>query len=1133
MPALSRRLLLAALCLSITHSAVAQSPEITVLSGPVQIEAPRGHLILEAPRKDARVVKRVEEPGKVTVAALTNAPDGRYYVSDWSWERYQNQRIAPNWILILGPEVGSSPPATPAPTNSVTVALTELGNVAVTLFPETKTLTAPGGITVGDGPLGKRLSTSSVATEVRVVGYLDFEQTRYYVSDWSWERYLSKRIPPNFLTLNGNDGLPPQQPSMKMTPLPEKDAWESGKEYVSQAGTVIFPKGHVVQKTPSKEAPIIETIETLSDIRIDGFIDVESGPGGSVRRWYKYYGGWASALDEPPAWDEAGARYYSQPRKIEFPEGCAVLLGPDKRAAIFCKNHGSALEVTGEVTVGTETFYLSESAPFASRKTRTPALVAPQAQTAARLEALAGPLLRERTPPAHLWMVDQLLAGLREWGSSYVHALDCLFADVDPALAGIGQLEAFMSLAAQYDDLRKSILSSGSVEKSRRRLNEAEAICKVLERRMEISHAWTAEAERLTASDKDNYALEYLAESIPLHVDLRNPLLFPAYRSVASAMLTEHENPFDLDSVARGAEFNSGQFLSLDLAPAAAIARLSEAEQTALLDSMLPSYHAAFEIMRETGAFPRTFDAPSTTEAATPGDLLQAGLRAIGDGSDASPESFLQQLEKLGNETSGPSRLQALHARHTLLAALAEKDEASRQALPASLIQLGSQARDWPADGAPSLRAGEALLAFLRVTGQQGFEGESENSSRYWAAIFRSDRDPVVLPVATAPLLDLYVELLLRNYTNRQSLAQAELIAPWLEGFFKEIYSRTFARFAPHLKGVKTLYWTGDGYMNFIPLDLMLTLNGQADYPQPPSLIEIHSAQALERTAPAMDAAFWSRGIVLVGDPDFDSQSSQPGVRNQIGLDAETARSLSKRAVAFGQLDGTREEIQTLAKMIAERHGQAPLVLSGGTASESRVRESIGQARVLHLATHGFFFERADGKYEIIGSQLSGELASRLDSPLFRSGITLSGANRTFAEWSQGRIPPTAEDGLLLAEEIKSLDLSGIGLLSLSACSTADGESISGGAVQGLRSALLDAGVGTAVLTLWPIDDAFTVEYMEDFYRHCLSGLSPGEAMSRTRRHHFEARRARHGLADAVFNVGPFLSVSSAVHRPD
>ena len=73
--------------------------------------------------------------------------------------------------------------------------------------------------------------------------------------------------------------------------------------------------------------------------------------------------------------------------------------------------------------------------------------------------------------------------------------------------------------------------------------------------------------------------------------------------------------------------------------------------------------------------------------------------------------------------------------------------------------------------------------------------------------------------------------------------------------------------------------------------------------------------------------------------------------------------------------------------------------------------------------------------------------------------------------------------GLITAEELSTLDLSGCELAVLSACDTNVGERRAGQGVASLQKALHMAGARTVITSLWKVPDEATRELMLDFYR--------------------------------------------------
>ena len=71
----------------------------------------------------------------------------------------------------------------------------------------------------------------------------------------------------------------------------------------------------------------------------------------------------------------------------------------------------------------------------------------------------------------------------------------------------------------------------------------------------------------------------------------------------------------------------------------------------------------------------------------------------------------------------------------------------------------------------------------------------------------------------------------------------------------------------------------------------------------------------------------------------------------------------------------------------------------------------------------------------------------------------------------------------MLAEEVATLDLTGVEWAVLSACDTGVGAIKAGEGVFGLRRAFQVAGVRTVIMSLWPVEDASTRLWMRALYQ--------------------------------------------------
>jgi CHAT domain-containing protein len=163
----------------------------------------------------------------------------------------------------------------------------------------------------------------------------------------------------------------------------------------------------------------------------------------------------------------------------------------------------------------------------------------------------------------------------------------------------------------------------------------------------------------------------------------------------------------------------------------------------------------------------------------------------------------------------------------------------------------------------------------------------------------------------------------------------------------------------------------------------------------------------------------------------------------------------------FSPLSGTRAEASALSKLLPKAR-----VLTGVDATKAALVGSKSP-RVLHVATHGFFFDAASQQ-----------------NPLLRSGLALAGANLH----KDG-------DGIVTAEEVAGLDLWGTQLVVLSACDTGLGEIKTGDGVYGLRRALVLAGAETQMMSLWAVSDTGTSDLMVGYYRALMAGRGRSQAL--------------------------------------
>jgi len=302
----------------------------------------------------------------------------------------------------------------------------------------------------------------------------------------------------------------------------------------------------------------------------------------------------------------------------------------------------------------------------------------------------------------------------------------------------------------------------------------------------------------------------------------------------------------------------------------------------------------------------------------------------------------------------------------------------------------------------------------------------------------------------------------------------------------------------PALHGCTRLFIAPEGDLAWIPFETLPTDDGRylvddyhITYLTTGRDVLRFTTSLLLQPAPAL----------IVADPDFDlCLESAQNTSLPVHAETPTRRSgdIGRGSLHFSRLPGTRAEGEQIAALLQVE----PLVQQQALDALIKAYRS---PHILHMATHGLFLadqprvekaqtrrEVPDTEDELVGNRLERLSRERIENPLLRSGLVLAGINT----WSQEEaLPEEAEDGLLTAEDIAGMDLTGTELAVLSACETGLGQVHIGEGIFGLRRAFLLAGVKTIVISLWKVDDEQTQVLMLDFYQRILQGQPRAEAL--------------------------------------
>lgn len=180
-------------------------------------------------------------------------------------------------------------------------------------------------------------------------------------------------------------------------------------------------------------------------------------------------------------------------------------------------------------------------------------------------------------------------------------------------------------------------------------------------------------------------------------------------------------------------------------------------------------------------------------------------------------------------------------------------------------------------------------------------------------------------------------------------------------------------------------------------------------------------------------------------------------------------------------LPGTKTEADNITSTLLSGSVSTNLFM-GDNGTEASFKDLSGKdVNLLHLATHGFFWnERKAKSHSFLKFISDNNPQSEEDKMLSRSGLLLSGANNVL---SRKALPDDVEDGILTASEISRLDFKNLDLVVLSACQTGLGE-IKGDGVFGLQRGFKKAGANTIIMSLWSVPDTPTQLLMSRFYEN-------------------------------------------------
>lgn len=191
----------------------------------------------------------------------------------------------------------------------------------------------------------------------------------------------------------------------------------------------------------------------------------------------------------------------------------------------------------------------------------------------------------------------------------------------------------------------------------------------------------------------------------------------------------------------------------------------------------------------------------------------------------------------------------------------------------------------------------------------------------------------------------------------------------------------------------------------------------------------------------------------------------------------------------YDYLPYTKMEVDSIASL-CYKYNLIPYKFCGQDANESNLKKAdYPKSAVLHIATHSFLLPSYS--FDALSQHSKRNKVSRLGTVLSNTGLLFSGCNKFLRKGFS-----ESEDGILTAKEIVQLDLSNIGLVVLSSCSSGLGDINNvNGVVYGLSHAFRTAGCHQIMISLWDVPDYTTSLFMRAFYDKLLQGFSTRESL--------------------------------------
>ncbi|MBK6701963.1 MAG: CHAT domain-containing protein [Saprospiraceae bacterium] len=448
--------------------------------------------------------------------------------------------------------------------------------------------------------------------------------------------------------------------------------------------------------------------------------------------------------------------------------------------------------------------------------------------------------------------------------------------------------------------------------------------------------------------------------------------------------------------------------------------------------------------------------------------------------------------------------------------------ESESQNIERSLLNLISHEQDYLKltkfeEVKKNLSPTDAVIEFTHF--QWSFLNRIDSTIYVAIILKKGDNQPHFIPLFEEKSLDslLYTKSDRKSdYVNSlYSLADRGAIA--IEAPKKSLFDLIWKPIEKELIGIKTVYYSPSGLLHRINLDAVPISETEtlADKYQ---LIAVNSTRQLvipDQVKIVNNNAVLYGGILYEQDSILEAKEPLFVNRTRSNVTFSSIDSTLRGGI-WNFLAGSEREVNSIEKTM-QSVGVKTNLKKGYFATEASFK-NIGvnntpSPRILHIATHGYFFEdpKSNTK-QTVSSSHTESVFKMSDHPMLRSGLIMAGGN---AAWQGKQTMEGREDGILTAYEISQMNLTNTELVVLSACETGLGDIQGNEGVYGLQRAFRIAGAKYLIMSLWQVPDKQTSLLMTTFYKKWLE-----EKLSIPNAFHAAQKQLRDGGLEPYYWAG-------------